>query len=384
MKNQIKKIAYVSGTRADFGLMIPVLRVIQKSKELRLQIYATGIHLMPEFGHTIKEVQKEFSGVKPIEATFKSDNRSGAAEFAGDFLRKLTAALKKDRPDFILTLGDRVEMLCVATTCLYLGIPTGHIHGGEKTFTVDEVARQAITKLSSLHFPATKESAARIKKLGEEPWRIKVVGAPALDVVLNEKLPDKKTIYKQLGIKADKKIILLIQHPVSEDWRQAGRQIKETIAAVKPLGLEVVVIYPNADAGGRKMIKEISKEKINKYFHIFPSLPHKQFLALIREAAVLIGNSSSAMIESSAFKIPVVNIGDRQSGRQHGVNVINVEHNRKAIASAIKKSLYDQAYLRKLNNLPNPWGDGKAGLRIVKVLERLENNQKLLKKQISY
>lgn len=378
------KIAYVSGTRADFGLMTPILHAIEKSKKLKLQIYATGIHLLSKFGNTVNQVRKEFKNIKIINATFKTDDRLGIADFTGDFLKKLADIFDKDKPDFVLTLGDRPEMLCVAVACLYLGIPTGQVHGGEKTFTVDEVARHAITKLSHVHFPATEESAKRIEKMGEEKKRIYVVGAPALDVILNEKLPDRKELFGKLGIDFEQKIILLTQHPVSEEWQEAGKQIRETLEAVKSFNLPVVATYPHADAGGRKIIKEIEKERNNPFFHIFPSLEYRQFLALEREAAVWVGNSSAAMIESSSFKTPIVNIGIRQTGRQRGENVIDVGYNRDAIKRAIEKSLNGRRYLAKLEHIKNLWGDGKTGPRIAEILENLEPSSKLLAKQITY
>lgn len=384
MKKTKKKIAYISGTRADFGLMTPILRAIQKSKKLDLQVYATGIHLMDKFGYTLNQVQKEFPTTKKIETTFDSDGRSGIADFTGNFTTKLVSVLSKNKPDFVLTLGDRPEMLCTATACLYLGIPTGHIHGGEKTSTVDELARHAITKLTHLHFPATKESAARIKKMGEENWRIHVIGAPTLDVILNEKLPARKELFKELGLNPSQKFILVTQHPVSEEYDQAGKQIEETIAAVKMFNLPAVITYPHADAGGRKIIEIINREKNNPLFHIIPSLGHKQFLALEREAAVWIGNSSGAMIESSSFHTPVVNIGTRQDGRQRGNNVMNAGYDRQEIASAIKKSLNSKGYLVKLAKIKNPWGDGKTGPRVAKILENINIDDRLLKKQITY
>ena len=179
------KVAYVTGTRADFGLMTPILKAISESPKLELQVYATGIHLMKEFDLTIEQVKKEFPSAKEILATFENDSRQGMAKFTGDFLVKLTDAFSKDKPDFVLTLGDRPEMLCTAIVCLYLGIPTGQVHGGEKTSTVDELARHAITKLSHIHFPATEESAERIKKMGEHDWRIYVLWSQALCHTLN-------------------------------------------------------------------------------------------------------------------------------------------------------------------------------------------------------
>lgn len=379
-----RKVAYVTGTRADFGQMTPVLRAINQSKNLELQVYATGIHLMPEFGNTINQVKKEFKNTVIINATFKTDDRIGMANFTGDFLKKLIGIFSKNKPDFVLILGDRSEMLCVAIACLYLGIPAGQIGGGEKTFTVDEIARHAITKMSHIHFAATKESARRIEKMGEEKWRIHIVGAPALDVILNEKLPDRQTLFRKLGIDPYKKIILLTQHPVSEEWQESDKQIKETLAAVKTFNLPVVIIYPNADAGGRKIIEEIEKERKTPFFHIFSSLEYKQFLALERETAVWVGNSSAAMTESSSFKIPVVNIGTRQCGRQRGKNVIDVGYDRNEIKKAIEISLYDKRYLARLKKIKNPWGDGKTGLRVSQILEELEITSELLAKQIAY
>lgn len=384
MKNRVKKIAYVSGTRADYGLMTSILKAIDKSDKLELLLYATGIHLMSKFGETVKEVKKEFPQTKRIPAVFESDDHLGMAKFTGQFLTRLVSAFEKDKPDLVLTLGDRVEMLCVATACLYLGIPTAQVHGGEKTFTVDEAARHAITKLSQFHFPATKESAERIKKMGEETWRIHVVGAPALDTILNEKLPSRREVLDYLKLGKDQKFILVTQHPVSEKYQEAGKQMEETLAAVKTFGLPVVIIYPNADAGGLKIIKVLEREKNNPLFRIFPSIPYKMFLALEREAAVWVGNSSAGMIESSSFKTPVVNIGIRQLGRQHGENLLNVGYNRKEIAAVIKKSLFDKKYRKKLLRVTNPYGDGKTGPRVAKILENLNLDSKLLIKQITY
>lgn len=379
-----KKIAYISGTRADFGLVLPILRAIDKSEKLGLEIFVTGEHLMGKFGRTVDEAKKEFPGAKTIKAVFEGDDRESAAKFAGRFVSLLTLELTQNRPDIVLVLGDRVEMLCAAMVCAYLGIPIGHIHGGERTSTVDEIARHAITKLSHLHFPATKEAALRIRKMGEEEWRIHIVGAPALDIILNEKLPTREKLFKKLNLDSRQKVILVTQHPVSEEIDKAGRQMEETIAAVKKFNLPVVTTYPHVDAGGSRIIKVIEKERKNPLFRIFPSLPYKYFLALERECAVWVGNSSGAMIESSSFRTPAVNIGTRQSGRQRGDNVIDVGYDTVAIATAIEKSLNDKKYLAKLAKIKNPWGDGKTGPRVAKILENINIDARLLTKQIAY
>lgn len=376
------KIAYVTGNRADFGLMIPVLTAISRSKKLSLRVYATGMHLMPQFGQTINEVKKKFPHTKIIQATFNANGRLGMAEFTGTFLSQLVHILSVDRPDFVLILGDRVEMLSTAIACLYLGIPTGQLHGGEKTMTVDDTARHAITKLCSLHFPATKKSAQRIVSIGEEKWRIKIVGAPALDQILFRPLPTKNEVYRYLKIHPSKKYILITQHPVSEQWDKSAFQIRETLKAVKQFKMPIVATYPNDDAGGRQIISEIEKERKNPLFTIRPSIPYKMFLAVEKNAAVWIGNSSGAMIESSSFHTPVVNIGIRQNGRERGNNVLDATNDHAQIYKAIRSSI-DAKYKKKISHGKNPWGDGKTSERVVKFLENLRISPRLINKSIA-
>ena len=381
---KINNIAYVSGTRADFGLMTPVLKEIDKSDKLKLRLFATGMHLMPEFGYTIDQVKKEFPNTKVIKTVFTSNDRLGMARFSGDYLHQLVKSIGSEKLDFMLILGDRIEMLCTALASTYLGIPTIHLHGGEKTFTIDEVARHAITKLSNLHFATTVDSAERIRRLGEDAWRIHVVGAPALDVILNEVLPTKEELFQKLKVPLEDEYILVLQHSVTEQIDDAAKQMKQTVDAVKALNLPVVVIYPNSDPGGRAIIEMIKQERNNPKFHIFKSLEHKYFLALERDASVWVGNSSAGIIESASFHTPVVNVGDRQNGRPQSGNVINVTYKKKEIVKAIEKSLHDLEYLRRLKRVKNIWGDGHASERIVRVISEIDLDDRLLRKQITY
>lgn len=378
-----RTVAFVTGTRADFGLMLPVLRAIATSPKLRLRVYATGMHLMPELGNTIAEVEAEFPDAIRLPATFAGDTREAMAAFSSSLLSLLVPRLAEDRPDILLTLGDRPEMLCAAHACLYLGIPTAHVHGGDVTSTVDEVARHAITKLSHLHFPATPDSAERILKMGEEPWRVHVVGAPALDRILNEPLPSREELFSKLSLDPRERILLVTQHAVSGEEESAAAHMEETLSAAKRFALPVVVMYPNADAGGRRMIEVIERERNNPRFRILPHLPHLDFLALEREAAAWIGNSSAAMIESASFKTPVVNVGTRQLGRIRGGNVIDAPHDREAIASAIARAL-DDAFRASFGSVTNPWGDGATGPRVARILEEIVVDSRLLSKRISY
>lgn len=371
MANKKKTIGYITGTRADFGLMTPILAAIEKSKKLRLQIFATGMHLMPQFGRTIQEVEKIFPQVIKVPATFDSDNRAGMARFAGNFLPRIISAFIKHKPDIVLLLGDRVEMLTAAISCLYLGLPVAHVQGGDKTTTVDDIARNAISKIAQIHFPATKDSAKRLEQMGEERWRIHIVGEPSLDVIGNEKLPSRKELFKFLNINPREKIILLTQHAVNGKKEETDFQIKETLKAIKSFNLPIVAIYPNADAGGGQIIKVLEKERKIENFFIYPSLNYRYFLALEREAVVWVGNSSSGIFDSPSFPTPVVNIGKRQLGRKQAKNIINADYNHKEIKKAIKKALFDKNLLK---NVRNPWGDGKTGPRVAKILEKLKIN----------
>lgn len=378
-----RAIAYVTGTRADFGLMTPVLRAVQKSSRMTLQVFATGVHLTRGFGDTFRDVKHTFPRAKKIPAMFSRDDRRGMAAFAGTFLRAIMPILARERPDIMLVLGDRVEILCTAVACLYLGIPVAHVHGGEKTTTVDEEARHAITKLSHIHFAATAVAAERLKKMGEDPWRVHVVGAPALDAILRERLPTHASVCRRLNIAPRSPYLLLTQHPVSQRWEDAGKQMRQTLAAVKTFMLPVVAVYPHPDPGGRLMIAEIEKEKRNPMFRIVPSVPFRDFLALERNAAVWVGNSSAAMIESASFGVPVVNVGDRQKGRERGKNVMDVGYAAREIANAIQTSL-SPGYRSSLRRIKNPWGDGMAAPRIARVLEGIDTGDRLLNKQLTY
>jgi len=379
-----RKIAYITGTRADFGLMSLVLREINKSKKLELRILVTGMHLMKEFGSTITEIRKEFKKVTRISATYEKDNRKSMALFTATFSKKLITHFSKDRPDILVVLGDRAEMISASIIALYLGIPVAHIHGGDVTKTIDEVARHAITKLSSLHFVATSSAGNRVKKLGEDLWRIHVVGAPGLDFIKSNKLLSRKKLLEELKIDTKRRIILILQHPIIEEDGQAAKQIRETIEAARVFKETVILIYPNSDAGARKMIKEIKKYEGRDEFYTFKSLPYKTFLSLQKEAAVFVGNSSAGMVESSSLGVPVVNIGQRELGRERGNNVLDVGHNRAEIIKAIDKSLNNKEYIAKVKKTKNPWGDGKASKRIIKTLENISIDDRLLSKQLTY
>lgn len=379
-----KKIAYITGTRADFGLMTPVLDAIQNNQELSLSLYATGTHLLPKFGNTFSEVKKYNAKVKKINATIENDNKKSQIEFFQKYIYLLSKELTINRPDFILTLGDRIEMLGTAITAAYLGIPSGQLHGGEITTTIDDPSRHAITRFSNLHFPATKQAAERIRKMGEEPWRIHVVGAPALDVIKNFKIPNRSELNKKVRLRANEPFFLITLHPVDDQKIDKQKQISILIESVKKFNTQTVVIYPNSDPGGRAMIQEINKERKNTNFFIFPNLPYQYFLSLEKYTQIWIGNSSAGIIESPSFKTPVINIGNRQRGREQTQNIVNTGYNSAQITSAIRTILKDKSFNKKLKEIKNPWGEGTAGKKIASILARTTFNHALLNKHLTY
>lgn len=369
----IKKILYITGTRADYGLMHSTLELLNEN--FQLEVVSTGMHLMEEFGCSINEIKKDDFNLHIVNQTFLEDNEQSMSIFIGNLIRDLTEVMANINPDIVLLLGDRGEMLAGAIVASYLQIPIVHIHGGDISLTVDDKARHAITKLANIHFPATEKSALRIKQMGENPDNIYVVGAPGLDsIIKNKDNIDETYLKEKYGIKKD--FILVLQHPVSAENKESAFQISQTLDAVTSTSYQIIVIYPNADAGGRAMINKINEYDVDSYKNI----PHDDFIGLLNIASILIGNSSSGIIESSSFKLPVINIGTRQQGREKASNVIDVDYNREEILEAIKY-IESEEYSEILKNCDNPYGNGKSCENICNILKKIEINDKLLNKE---
>lgn len=371
----LKKVLYITGTRADYGLMHNALELLNNDESIQLDVAVTGMHLMEEFGYSVDEIKKDNFNLHIINQTFLKDNKQSMSEFIGRLIVDLTQLMVKIKPDIVLLLGDRGEMLAGAIAASYLQIPIAHIHGGDVSSTVDDSARHAITKLSNIHFAATRKSALRIKQMGENPENIFVVGAPGLDSIIKVKDNiDENYLKEKYNIAKD--FVLVLQHPVSLEVESSSNQIKQTLDAVTLTDYHVLLIYPNADAGGRAMIDKINEYDVDAYKNI----PHDDFIGLLGLASALIGNSSSGIIESSLFKLPVINIGTRQAGREKAENVVDVGYDSNEILNALNY-IKSNDYLDKLNNCKNPYGDGKSGENILKILKNLDINVELLNKK---
>jgi UDP-N-acetylglucosamine 2-epimerase (non-hydrolysing)/GDP/UDP-N,N'-diacetylbacillosamine 2-epimerase (hydrolysing) len=344
------------------------------------------MHLSKEFGYSVNEIVKDgFKINEKVEMNPENDTGFSMAESIGKGLSGMAKALKKINPDFLLVLGDRIEALAGVIAAAYMNIPIAHIHGGDSTRAgLDESARHAITKFAHIHFTVTKKSAERVRKMGEDQWRIFIVGAPCLDTILNVDYISKNEIYKKFNLKNDKPFIVLLQHAVSTEPQNAEKQSIETLDALKDLGLQTVIIYPNSDAGGRAIIKQIKKYEKYDFIKSYKNLPQLEYLSLLKYSNVLVGNSSSGIIESSSFKLPVVNIGIRQDGRERANNVIDVSHDKNKITKAIEKALYDKKFKDVVAKSKNPYGSGKSSKHIVKVFREIEITPKLIQKKITY
>ena len=383
----IRKIAVVTGTRAEYGILIPVLKAIRLHPKLELSLVVTGMHLSHEFGYTAKEIEADgFSIDARVDMLLSSDSPESMAKSVGLGIIGMAQTWGQLEPTMILVFGDRGEPLAAAIAAAYMNVPVAHIQGGDTAIgsNIDDSSRHAITKFAHIHFPATERSAQRILLMGEEQWRVHRVGSPALDIILNEDLLTPAVLVARFGFDLSRPLVLLVQHSVTTLVAEAAAQMRETLEAVKETGHPTVLIYPNSDAGGRSMIEVIKEYERYPFIRAFKSLPRKEYLSLMKVASVMVGNSSSGMIDAPSLGVPVVNVGIRQEGRERGRNLIDVGHDKQGIVAGIEKALNDSAFLSLVKKCENPYGDGRSGPRIADILSQVEITPRLLQKRITY
>ena len=384
----MRKIAVVTGSRAEFGILRPLIKEIDDSSDLDLRLFVTGLHLLDSYGMTVKDIKRDGLKIESTVEMYSSNERD--PEYHGKGLAKgihnFTSLLNTVNPDLLIVLGDRLEELAAILAAATLVIPIAHIHGGDKTDSghIDESIRHSISKFAHVHFTVSQFSSERLLKMGEEDWRVYQVGAPGLDTILNKQPINKETLAKKLDLDLGKDTFVCIFHPVIIEQDAMGQQMSEVLDALQEINKQTVIIYPNNDSGAGEIIEEIEKRTYVNTFRIFKNLPHLEYFSLLRYAKALVGNSSSGIIEAPSLRLPVINIGSRNVGRDHGENVIFVDANRDEIKKAIKKVLNDIKFKRKVANCSSPYGDGNASKRIVKVLREIEINGTLLRKQITY
>lgn len=383
----MRKILVVTGTRAEYGLLYWTMKEIQNDKELELQLVVTGNHLVKEYGYTVEQIRKDgFEINEEIDMIVNSEKKSSMVKSMGIEMIQMAQCFDRLKPDILLVLGDRYEIFVAATCAMMMNIPIAHMNGGESTEgAVDEQIRHAITKMAHIHFPGAYDYKKRIIKMGEEPWRVHNVGQAGIENIKRLKLLEKEDLEMELNICFNKPVFLITYHPVTLDLDNIEMQIDNLLDAIKEFDAKYIFTYPNADFGSKIIIDKINKfVKDNKNAYIYYSLGQKRYLSLLKYADAMIGNSSSGIIEAPSFKLPVINIGDRQNGRLRSSNIIDTGYNKEEIVESINKVLFDKNFRENLINIDNVYGNGNVSRQIVDILKNINLDRNLLNKKLTY
>lgn len=375
-----RKICIVTGSRAEYGLLYWLMKEIQADPALQLQIIATGMHLSPEFGLTYKVIEEDgFAIDAKVEMLLSSDTPTGVAKSIGLGTIGFADALERLKPDILVVLGDRFEILAASQAALVARIPVAHIAGGDTTEgAFDEAIRHSITKMSHLHFVTNEDAARRVRQLGENPDYVFNVGSPGLDNIARLKLLDRQELERSLDFSFQKKNLLVTFHPATLETQSAEMQFKELLAALDGLGPDVGVIFtkPNADTDGRVIIRLMDDYVATRpNARAYVSLGQLRYLSAMSQADAVVGNSSSGLYEAPSFGKPTVNIGDRQKGRLQAASVINCA----PLSGEIGKAIV-QALAMDCSATVNPYGDGNSSARIKDALKKIAAPSTLLKK----
>ena len=369
----MRKICVITGTRAEYGLLLWVMQGIKDDSELTLQIIATGMHLSPEFGLTYQEIEQDgFQIDRKVEMLTSSDTPVGIAKSMGLGLIGFADALDELQPDLIVVLGDRFEIFAVVSAALVARIPVAHLHGGETTEgAFDEALRHSITKMSHLHFVAAETYRQRVIQLGEQPDCVFMVGGLGIDNIKRLQLLDRSALENSLDFKLGPKSLLITYHPVTLETATAEKQMGKLLEALAALKDTLLIFtLPNADTDGRALINMVEKfVALHTNARAYASLGQLRYLSCIAQVDGVVGNSSSGLAEVPSFKKGTINIGDRQRGRLQAESVINCEPTRESIASALAQ-LYSTDFQASLHQVINPYGEGGAS---EKVVTRLKN-----------
>lgn len=381
----LKKIAVITGSRSEYGLLKPLLEEMEKSVSIKLQLIVTGTHLIREYGYSANLIIND--GFKPdaMIPIYEQDKQGGELSTAlGKAINDISRACIDLKSDLIIVYGDRIEAFAGAAAGMCLNLPIAHLSGGEVTTSghIDEQIRHAITKMAHIHFPATGASAERIRKMGEEEWRIHHVGDPGISMMNKIKYPSRAEISQELGFEEDSPIILCVQHPVSNKTEMSGEYMKETLKALLKLQYQTIIIYPNGDNGSESIIGQIESVKDCPFFRIFPNLPREKYLGIMKNCDTMIGNSSSGISEAPSFGIKAVNIGLRERARENAGNIINVDYNQKEIEDAIQLALLNKK--DRSNEYVNPFENENASRAITEILENIRIDNRLMIKKMTY
>jgi UDP-N-acetylglucosamine 2-epimerase (non-hydrolysing)/GDP/UDP-N,N'-diacetylbacillosamine 2-epimerase (hydrolysing) len=395
MKKRI--IAVFTGNRAEYGLQYPILKAIDKHPNLDYRLLVSGAHLDSNFGRTLDEIRDDgFRIEAEIKIEMDADSLIATAQAIGSGVLEISKALAKIKPDLMIVYADRFEGLAAVIAASQTNVPTAHVEGGDLTEggALDDSVRHAMTKLSHLHFTTNAQASNRILAMGEEAWRVHTVGFPAIDLIAEGRFASQTEIVEKLSVDLSRPLVLFTQHSVTTEFDRASEQVLPSLAAIEALadkGVQVILTYPNNDAGGKAIIGQLEafKEKAVPGTQVHRSLGRHIYhgvLALARNPGIrvtCVGNSSSGLKETPAFGCPTVNIGSRQEGRLRGENVVDAGYDSAAIQAAIEKCLFDEPFRALSRAAPNPYYLGDAGPKIANVLASVPLDQKMIRKKMT-
>jgi len=377
-----RRVLGITAIRSEYFLQRPILRAIVDHPELELELVVTGAHLSPLHGHTVKDIEADgFPIVARIENLIYSDRDAARLTGAASQLQVLTHVVDELRPDWLLVPADREESMTLALCGTYMNIATAHYAAGDRVVgNADDMIRHAVSRLSHLMLTTHEQARERLIKAGEEAWRVHTVGHAGIDRLRTTEQLSTSELAHALGVKdIDEQFAVIIQHPLTSEIGNAGPQMRETMAAVLELGLQAFISYPNSDPGSNEIIKVIEDHLQNPRVSAFKNIPDREFVNLLGRATVLLGNSSLGLLEAPYLKLPVVNVGRRQSERHHASNVFFVPADREAIVRQVKAIM-----TQKIDACENPFGDGHTSERVAELLATTAIDARLLNKDLSY
>jgi GDP/UDP-N,N'-diacetylbacillosamine 2-epimerase (hydrolysing) len=380
----VRHIAILTEARSSYGYLRPIARLIEDDPELRYSLIVTNQHLLPDFGYSIEDIERDGLNITDrIYMTLDGYTPATMAKSLGVLLLGVTDTLVRLKPDIVLVLGDRGDSLMAAIAAAHMNIPVAHVQAGERSGNIDGLTRHAITRFSHLHFASGPEAAERLRRMGEEEFRIFTTGAPQLDELVNGNVASREEIAARFELDLDRPLLLVVQHPVTEEFGEGIEQMEETLEAVCELKEQTIVIFPNTDAGSDDLRLMIERHH-RPFMRVERNVSRHVYGGLMKVATVLVGNSSSGLIEAPAFGLPAVNVGQRQRDRARAANVIDVPYDRGAIVEAVRRAMSPE-FRRGVAGGESPYlSDGRVSERIVQVLKTIPIDERLLRKQIAY
>ena len=378
-----RRIGVVTVARSDYGHLASVLAAIRDDPRLTLLLFVAGAHLSAAFGSTVRDIERDgWPIVATVETVGPTDDPVGIAASTARAVAGFGQAYARHTPDIVVVLGDRFEMLAAAVAALPFALPVAHIHGGESTEgAMDNQIRHAITKLAHLHFVSAEPHARRVAAMGEEAWRIHTVGAPGLDRLEKTAPLSRAELAAQLGLPDGDRWLLVTFHPVTLELQDTADHVGELLAALEKVDAAPVITYPGADTAAHSVIRKLEEFAMSRpRARLVPHLGDRTYLSLLAHADAMVGNSSSGIIEAPSFALPVVNIGTRQQGRLRAPNVVDVGYARDEIVRGLETALAP-GFRAALRGLANPYGDGRAGAWIARLLAEVELGPRLAQKR---